>query len=106
MSKFETYEAKDGFRWRFKATNGNILADSSEGYSSKASRDNGIELCRKGDLKYEVFESKGQYYWRAKSKNGNIIADGNEGYKAKASCENGMESFQRHAPDAPVVEVE
>jgi uncharacterized protein YegP (UPF0339 family) len=59
----------------------------------------------KGELKYEVFESKGQYYWRAKSKNGNIIADGNEGYKAKASCENGMESFQRQAPDAPVVEV-
>jgi uncharacterized protein len=106
MSKFETYKGKDGFRWRFRATNGNILADSSQGYSAKADRDNGIALCRKGDLKYEITESKGQFYWKAKSANGNTIADGSEGYKAKASCQSGMESFQKQAPDAPVVEAD
>jgi uncharacterized protein len=105
MSKFETYKGKDGFRWRFVATNGNILADGSQGYQSAKDRDHGIALCKEDKLKYEEFESKGLFYWRAKSANGNIIADGSQGYKAKASCEAGMASFRKQAPDAPIEEV-
>lgn len=33
--KFEIYKGKDGFRWRLKASNGKILADSAEAYSRK-----------------------------------------------------------------------
>ncbi|WP_235976466.1 YegP family protein [Sandaracinobacteroides hominis] len=34
---FELYQDKSGeYRWRLKHQNGNILATSSEGYSSKA----------------------------------------------------------------------
>lgn len=36
--KFELYTDKAGeWRWRLKHSNGNILATTSEGYSSKAS---------------------------------------------------------------------
>lgn len=35
---FEIYKAKNGgWRWRLKHINGNILADSGQGYSRKAS---------------------------------------------------------------------
>ena len=41
---FELYEDRAGeFRWRLRHQNGNIIADSGEGYSSKASAVNGIE---------------------------------------------------------------
>ncbi|MGN8244424.1 YegP family protein [Cellulomonas soli] len=41
--KFEIYKDKAGeFRFRIRATNGNVLA-SSEGYSAKASAQNAID---------------------------------------------------------------
>ena len=41
---FELYKDKAGeHRWRLKHSNGNVLATSSEGYSSKAAALKGIE---------------------------------------------------------------
>lgn len=41
---FELYKDRAGeFRWRLRHQNGNIIADSGEGYSSKASAENGIQ---------------------------------------------------------------
>lgn len=42
-AKFEKYEAKDGFRWRLKSTNGRIIADSAEAYSSSSALDRAVE---------------------------------------------------------------
>lgn len=42
-AKIEKYEAKDGFRWRLKATNGQVIADSAEAYSSASSLDRAVE---------------------------------------------------------------
>ncbi|QVL29815.1 DUF1508 domain-containing protein [Telmatocola sphagniphila] len=45
MAKFEVYKDKAGeFRWRFVATNGRIIAVSSEGYKSKNHCTHGIDL--------------------------------------------------------------
>lgn len=33
--RIEVYEAKDGWRWRMKARNGRIVADSAEAYVSE-----------------------------------------------------------------------
>ena len=45
--KFELYKDRSGeFRFRLKAANGEIIA-SSEGYSSKAGAQNGIESVKK-----------------------------------------------------------
>jgi uncharacterized protein YegP (UPF0339 family) len=42
--KFELYEDKSGgFRFRLKAGNGEVIATSSESYTTKASALNGIE---------------------------------------------------------------
>lgn len=41
---FELYEDDaDEWRWRLVHDNGNIIADSGEGYSSKGGAENGIE---------------------------------------------------------------
>ena len=41
---FELYEDKAGeFRWRLRHENGQIIADSAEGYTTKANAKNGIQ---------------------------------------------------------------
>jgi uncharacterized protein YegP (UPF0339 family) len=35
-TRFDIYEAKDGWRWRIIATNGKIIAESGEAYSTKS----------------------------------------------------------------------
>lgn len=54
--KFEMYEDKGGeFRFRLKATNGQIIA-VSEGYKAKASCLNGIESVKKNAPEAEITE--------------------------------------------------
>jgi len=58
MAKFEVYKDKAGeFRWRFTASNGNILATSSEGYKAKADCKHGIDLVKKDGPAAPVEES-------------------------------------------------
>ena len=58
--KFEIY--KDNameFRWRLKATNGETLATSGQGYKAKADCKNGVERIMKDaadKLKFEVYD--------------------------------------------------
>ena len=55
--KFEMYTDKAGeFRFRLKATNGQIIA-TSEGYKAKASCVNGIESVKKNAPEAEVVEA-------------------------------------------------
>ena len=54
--KFELYRDKAGaFRFRLKARNGEIIA-ISEGYSSRAACENGIESVRKNAPEAEIVE--------------------------------------------------
>lgn len=54
--KFEIYADKAGeFRFRLKAGNGQVIA-VSEGYSSKASCENGIESVKKNAVDAEIVE--------------------------------------------------
>jgi uncharacterized protein len=47
VSKFQIYKDRKGeYRWHLRARNGEIIADSNEGYSSKASCKHGIDLVR------------------------------------------------------------
>jgi len=47
MAKFEVYSDKQGqFRWRLKANNNRIMADSGEGYASRASARQAAERVR------------------------------------------------------------
>lgn len=48
MAKFVIYKDKRGeYRWRFKAANGRIIADSGEGYILKSGALKGVEFVKK-----------------------------------------------------------
>jgi hypothetical protein len=47
-AEFEVYRDRAGeFRWRLQAANNEIVADSNEGYTSKASCLNGIDVVKR-----------------------------------------------------------
>ena len=53
--EFEVYEDKaKAYRWRLKASNGQVVAASSEGYKAKADCEKAIDLIKKGAAKAEV----------------------------------------------------
>jgi uncharacterized protein YegP (UPF0339 family) len=54
---FELFvDAADEWRWRLVASNGNIIADSGEGYSSKQGAKRGIESVKRVAADAEVRE--------------------------------------------------
>jgi len=118
--KFVIKEAKNGFKFDLKASNGEVIA-TSQVYKSLATAKNGIESIKKNapaaavedqskagyaaqkNPKFEVYtDKKGEFRFRLKASNGQIIATG-EGYKALKSCLNGIESIKKNAPVADVV---
>ncbi|WP_266082016.1 HVO_2922 family protein [Haladaptatus caseinilyticus] len=56
--RFELYQdTADEWRWRLVATNGNIIADSGEGYTSKQGAKRGIQSVKKSASNAQVIES-------------------------------------------------
>lgn len=108
MGKFELYtDASGEYRFRLKAGNGeNILA--SEGYSSRAGCENGIESVKKNsqeDERFEIMESaNGKFYFHLLAGNGQVIGV-SQMYASEESAENGIESVMRNALGAEVEEV-
>ncbi|MBR0032280.1 MAG: YegP family protein [Treponema sp.] len=57
--KFELYQDKAGeFRFRLKATNGEIIA-ASQGYSSKSGCQNGIDSVKRNAPEAEIVDETG-----------------------------------------------
>ena len=57
MTYYYSKDAKGEWRWRLKASNGKIIADSGEGYKNEADCITAIELV-KGSGKAPVVEAK------------------------------------------------
>ena len=56
--KFEVFQDNKGeYRWRLKASNGQTIATSGEGYTSRANCMNGIESVKTNAPAAEVVES-------------------------------------------------
>jgi amphi-Trp domain-containing protein len=122
---FEVYEDNaQQWRWRLKHQNGNVIADSGEGYASKQKAKQGLESVKtnapggevvdlskdeesdgEGGSKaiFELYEdSAGKWRWRLVHDNGDIIADGGQGYSSKQKAKQGLNSVKTNARGAPV----
>lgn len=107
MGKFVKKTAKNGqFYFNLKAGNGEIIL-SSEMYTTKAARDNGIDSVKKNaplDERYEKKQaSNGKYHFNLKASNGQVIGI-SEMYASVSGRDNGIESVKKNAPNATVVE--
>jgi len=126
QARFELYEdSAEEWRWRLVHRNGNIIADSGQGYASAQKANQGLDSVvqnapggyvvdtSKNDesevtdggssATFELFEdSGGKWRWRLVHRNGNIIADGGHGYSSKQKAKQGLRSVKQNARGAPV----
>lgn len=106
-SQFQTYKDPNGeFRWRLLADNHEIIAQSSEGYSSKTGVGRSIEILKEAGLSgspviYE--DAEGKFRFRYSAPNGNIICVG-QAYKHEKDCGHAVSLLHQIAPAAPVKE--
>ena len=108
MGKFEITKRKNGdYQFNLKAGNGQVIL-TSQGYSSKASCENGIDSVKTNcsdDSKYDRKESSnGKPFFNLKAGNGQIIGS-SEMYESDAGMENGIASIKKNAPDANTVDL-
>jgi uncharacterized protein YegP (UPF0339 family) len=109
---FEVYEdARRKYRWRLTHTNGNIIADSGQGYASENGAEEAVERVQNyapdaphldiGTAAFEIYEDAGEEWrWRLRSRNGNTLADSGEGYGSRRRAEEAVVRVKRHAPGA------
>jgi hypothetical protein len=127
LATFEGYEDEGGdHRWRLRHRNGNIIADSSQGYASKQKAEQGLESVRtnapgaavvdksrddaddSGDdgsskADFELYADKaGKWRWRLVHRNGQIVADSGQGYASKQKAKQGLRSVKKNVRGAPV----
>jgi len=107
MGKFVISTRTNGeFQFNLKADNGQVIL-TSEGYTTRAACDNGIESVRKNsvdDARYERKQStNGKDYFNLKAANGQVIGT-SEMYESSAAMENGIASVTKNAPDATIEE--
>ncbi len=99
--KWEFYKDKRGeHRWRRKASNGNIVGSSCEGYTGKSSctanaERHGYNGNPKGlgaNDKWELYTDKrSEHRWRRTAVNGEVTGASSESYKSKGDCKSNAE---------------
>ena len=117
-ASFEVYEDNAGeWRWRLVHDNGNIIADSGEGYASKRNVERAMagvreyaaeaDYLRIDPAGFEVYRDRaGQWRWRLVHENGNVLADSGEGYASRQKARQGLDSVRTNAADADVEDVD
>jgi len=105
MGKFEITKRTNGeYQFNLKAGNGQVIL-TSEGYTTKANCENGIESVRKNSSDDSRFERKtatnGKFYFNLKATNGQVIGS-SQMYAGESGRDNGIESVKENAPDATV----
>ena len=108
-SETEVYEDDGGERrWRLVSSNGRILADSGEGYSSEggareaAERFEGLapeaDTVEKGAAYFTVYKDAAkEWRWRLVTSNGRIVADSGEGYTERNDAVEAVARIRIHS---------
>ena len=103
MTAFEIYrDAKRDYRWRLRAGNRRIIADSGEGYRNRADCEHAIDLLRIATNPDFYSDARGGHRWRLQANNGRIFADSGEAYVTPASCRRAFATVLKSAAQATV----
>lgn len=105
MAKFVISPRSNGeYQFVLKASNGETIL-ASEGYTAKASCNNGIASVRTHAVNAGNFEKKvsgnGKQYFTLKASNGQVIGT-SEMYETIAGRDNGIDAVMKNAPKAEV----
>ena len=111
---YEVFEDADGeYRWRLVAGNGEVMANSGEGYATREGAESAIERVRGyadsantlevGRAAFEIYEdARSRYRWRLRHRNGNIIAASTGGYSSRSNARDAIDRLQEDIEHAPL----
>ena len=97
----------DEWRWRLLHRNGNVLAGSGEGYSSRSEVRELIDRLRKQSkaMDIEVYEDEaGGYRWRLSGEDDKIIVD-SSGYESRDGAKDAVERVREFLPAADILDI-
>jgi len=102
VASFEIFQSSGQHWYRLRADNGEIV-QSSEGYTAKASCENGIQSVKANcqPHRFESFFESDQYGFNHVAANGEIIGRGVK-YTTAQACDHGIQVVLEGAPEAPV----
>jgi len=105
--RFEIFRDKAGeFRFRLKATNGQVVL-ASEGYAARQAAEDAIESLRRAARDGDSYDRKetasGQYRFHLKAA-GRIVGT-SENYVTSAARDEGIAAVKKAAPDAETVDL-
>jgi uncharacterized protein YegP (UPF0339 family) len=115
---FEIFEDNQGeWRWRLVASNGEPVAVSEQGFSSKSGVVRSLDVVRrntadaedhsevatdeKAGKGFEIFEAEaGDWRWRLRASNGELVAVSEQGFSSKSGVVRSLEVVRRNAAAA------
>jgi large subunit ribosomal protein L21 len=120
---FEIFEDKAGqWRWRLRARNGELVAMSEQGFTTKSGVVRSLDVVRRntadaegyeeilpaedgGETKtakgFEIYEDKsGEWRWRLRAGNGELLAVPEQGFASKAGVVRALDVVRRNVADA------
>jgi large subunit ribosomal protein L21 len=120
---FEIFEDKGGqWRWRLRARNGELVAMSEQGFTTKAGVARSLDAVRRntadaegyeeilpaedgGETKtvkgFEIYEDKsGHWRWRLRAGNGELLAVPEQGFSSKAGVVRALDVVRRNVAEA------
>ena len=102
MATFQIFQSSGQYWYHLRADNGEIV-QSGEGYTTKASCENGIQSVKANcqPQRFESFFESGQYGFNHVAANGEIIGR-SEKYTTAQARDHGIQVVLREAPEARV----
>ncbi|MCG7985333.1 MAG: YegP family protein [Candidatus Thiodiazotropha lotti] len=105
--KFELYKDKKGeFRFRLKATNGQIIL-TSQGYTAKPNAFKGIASVQKNsqsEARFDKKKTRAGFRFNLMAINGRVVGT-SETYKTEKARDNGIASTMKNARGAKIVDL-
>lgn len=107
--EFELYrsEANGEFRFRLKASNGEIILSGSEGYTSRSGAQNALDSVRLNGRDASAYDylttSDGQFRFNLEAANGEILGV-SESYTRRADAERGAKTVIGYIAAGPVLD--
>ncbi len=109
---FELFQGVDAeWRWRLRHRNGNIIADSGEGYSSRSGIDEAVgriealagdaDILEYDPAGFEVYrDDAGEWRWQLRTKNGRTTARSKRGFGSRGAALDAVDRVKNRASEA------
>ena len=112
---FEIFEDAGEWRWRLVASNGEPIAVSEQGFSSKSGVVRTLDVVRrnvaeaeghaeatdeKAGQGFEIYEESGEWRWRLRASNGELVAVSEQGFSSKSGVVRSLDVVRRNAAAA------